>query len=125
MAYDRFLASKIGQMYACTFAATGGTVRRYIFDAGKTEVLFVLLATQDVRLIQGGVDVLAVNAEHLLGQVTDGFLLKKNTYWPMVVTGPTDRYLSMLGDVVTGSLYATVMSDLNFLVNFDYVNAPW
>lgn len=83
-------------------AATGGSgIRR--------AARFAVLATQDVRIVQGG--------ESATVTSSTGFLLKRNIYWRVDVSDLAGAYLAVVADAnaeeATGNIEITCISTLD------------
>lgn len=100
---ERFCPS---QTVSRSFEASTGSAqrRKLVSDVDSLgPMVFVLRATNDVRIRQGADDVVADEND---------LLLERNTYFKIKVEREAQNYLSVISnDSNTGTLYATLVSE--------------
>lgn len=98
-AMDAWGAGKIGNTNSLSYTGTTSRTEMVTNTPASTQPrVIVLMATTDVYIRQGGS---TVNA------TTSDFLLRANTYWPVVVQGANDAYIAALRVDTNGTLRIT------------------
>lgn len=93
--FDRYAASKLGVMNQKAFTDTAARVQIIPPVLGRP-TLFMVRANQHCHVLQGG-SAVAVTT-------TTGAYVVKNMYFPILVEGPNDSYLSIIRDATNGTL---------------------
>jgi len=101
---DMYAGAKYGPMNPAAFNAAAGAATKWKINV-PSELklgLFILRGTQPVRIRQGGVGITAATA-------TNATYLGPGVHYPMLVEGPEDCYISILGGTtVAGNLEISI-----------------